>query len=151
MSGIGNEILVIIFLIVVSGFLAMSEMAVITARKSQLQDWIKIGHRRAQIALDLALAPNQFLSTVQAGATLLCVLAGAFAGRSIAGWIAEYAKAIPFISSYHQEIGLVAAVLSITVPSRRIRPASRRDSGPCRPVACAAPVSGCRAPSGPQG
>jgi putative hemolysin len=114
MSGIGSEILIIFLLIVASGVFAMSEMALITARKSQLQDWIKIGHRRARIALDLALAPDQFLSTVQAGATLLCVLAGAFAGRSVVGWIAEYAKAIPFISSYHQEIGLAVAVLSIT-------------------------------------
>jgi len=75
MSGIGSEILIIFLLIVASGVFAMSEMALITARKSQLQDWIKIGHRRARIALDLALAPDQFLSTVQAGATLLCVLA----------------------------------------------------------------------------
>ena len=41
MSGIGGEIIIIFFLILASGIFAMAEMAVITARKSRLEEWVK--------------------------------------------------------------------------------------------------------------
>jgi magnesium and cobalt exporter, CNNM family len=114
MSDIGGEILIILLLIVANGIFAMSEMAVITARKSRLQDWIKKGNRRAKAALELALAPNRFLSAVQFGITLVGILAGAFAGRSVAQWLATHIIGMPFIGLYHQEIGLALVVLVIT-------------------------------------
>lgn len=114
MSEIGGEILIIFLLIVANGVFALSEMAVITARKSRLQDWIKKGNRRAKVALDLALAPNRFLSAVQVGITLVGILAGAFAGRSVAQWLAGYIVAMPIIGPYHQELGLGLVVLIIT-------------------------------------
>ena len=55
MSEIGGEIVIILLLIVANGVFAMSEMAVITARKSRLQDWVKSGNRSAKVALELAL------------------------------------------------------------------------------------------------
>ena len=114
MSEIGNEILIIFLLIVANGVFAMSEMAVITARKSRLQDWVSKGNRRAKIALELALAPNRFLSAVQVGITLVGILAGAFAGRGIAQRLAAYIAEVPFIGAYHQQIGLGMVVLIIT-------------------------------------
>ncbi|MGH7816345.1 MAG: hemolysin family protein [Candidatus Binatia bacterium] len=111
---IGFEILIIGLLIVANGIFAMSEMAVITARKSRLQDWVKKGNARAKVALELAYAPNHFLSSVQIGITLIGILTGAFAGRSVAEWMAEYLKALPAIGGYHQEIGLGVVVLIIT-------------------------------------
>jgi putative hemolysin len=114
MAGIANEILLIFLLIVVSGFFAAAEMALITARKSQLQDWNKKGHRRAKVALELALAPKQFLVAVQACVTLLSVLIGVFAGRSIADWIAVGIGSIPILAVYQKELGLALAVLLIT-------------------------------------
>jgi putative hemolysin len=114
MSGIGNEILVILLLIVASGAFALSEMAVITARKSRLQESFKKGDRGAKAALALTLAPNPFLSAVQAVMTLLGTLAGAFAGRGVADWIAAHIGTITVIAPYHQEIGLALAVLAVT-------------------------------------
>jgi len=89
-------------------------MAVITARKSRLQDWVSKGNRRAKVALELALAPNRFLSAVQVGITLVGILAGAFAGRSVAQWLAAHIVGIPVIGAYHQEVGLGFVVLTIT-------------------------------------
>ena len=114
MSEIGGEILIIFLLIVANGVFALSEMAVITARKSRLQDWIKRGNRRAKVALELALAPNRFLSAVQVGITLVGILAGAFAGRSVAQSLAASIAAVPIIGPYHQEIGLALVVIIIT-------------------------------------
>jgi putative hemolysin len=111
---IGTEILVIALLIVANGIFAMSEMAVVTARKSRLQDWAKKGSSRAQAALELAQAPNRFLSAVQIGITLIGILAGVFGGRGAAAWMSEYLSVLPLLAPYHQQIGLALVVLIIT-------------------------------------
>jgi putative hemolysin len=111
---IGLEIFLIVLLILANGVFAMSEMAVLTARKSRLQDWIKRGNRGAKAALELALAPNRFLPAVQICITLAGVLAGAIAGRGIAQWLAAYFAAVPIFGQYHQEIGLALVVLIVT-------------------------------------
>ena len=111
---IGFEILVIALLILANGIFAMSEMAVITARKSRLQDWANKGNARAKIALELAQTPNRLLSSVQIGITLIGILTGAFAGRGAAAWLAEYLKMLPGLDPYHHEIALGLVVLFIT-------------------------------------
>lgn len=114
MSEIGGEIIVIFLLIVANGLFAMSEMAMVAARKSRLQQWVKRGNRSAQLALELALAPNRFLSAVQIGITLVGILAGVFAGRGAAQWLAQQIAETPFVGRYHQEIGLAVVVLIVT-------------------------------------
>ena len=111
---IGFEILIIALLIFGNGIFAMSEMAVITARKSRLQDWVKRGNSRAKVALELAQSPNRFLSSVQIGITLIGILTGVFAGRGVAAWMADYLQSLPLVSVYHQQIGLGLVVLIIT-------------------------------------
>lgn len=114
MSEIGGEIIVIFLLIVANGLFAMSEMAMVAARKSRLQQWVKRGNRSAQLALELALAPSRFLSAVQIGITLVGILAGVFAGRGAAQWLAQQIAETPFVGRYHQEIGLATVVLIVT-------------------------------------
>jgi putative hemolysin len=111
---IGFEIIVIALLILGNGIFAMSEMAVITARKSRLQDWVHRGNGRARAALELAQAPNQLLSSVQIGITLIGILTGTFAGRGAALWMAEYVRSLPVIGPYHEEVGLGLVVVIIT-------------------------------------
>ena len=114
MSLIGWEIVVIFLLIVANGVFAMSEMAVVAARKSRLQDWADKGNAKAKVALELANAPNRVLSAVQIGITLIGILAGAYAGRTIADRIATYLSFIPAIESYSQAVGLGIVVMGIT-------------------------------------
>ncbi len=113
-SDIGNEVLAIGLLIVANAFFAMSELAVISARKSRLQKWVKMGNRRAKAALDLAITPSKFLSTMQIGITLAGILTGAIAGRSLADRMAAYLESLPLIAPYHREVGLVLVVLVTT-------------------------------------
>ncbi len=114
MTGVGFEILVIILLIITNGILAMSELAIVTARKSRLQDWAKKGSQSARIALELANQPSQFLSTVQIGITLVGILAGAFGGRTVANELAAYLETIPGLAPYSGGIALGLVVVSIT-------------------------------------
>jgi len=114
MSQIGGEIVIVMLLIIANGGFAMSEIAVITARKSRLQDWANRGNNRAQAALELAQKPNQLLSSVQIGITLIGILIGVLAGRGVAQWVAEYVRALPFVGLYLEEFALVLSVLIIT-------------------------------------
>ena len=79
-----NEILIIIGLILLNGVFAMSEVALISARKSRLSTDVKKGNKSAKIALKLANEPDRFLSTVQIGITLIGILTGIYSGNQIA-------------------------------------------------------------------
>ena len=79
-----SEIFIILLLILLNGIFAMSEMAVISARKSNLQADANKGSKTAKTALKLASDPDKFLSAVQIGITLIGILTGIFSGKSIA-------------------------------------------------------------------
>ena len=81
---IATEFLFVLVLILANGIFAMSEMAVVAARKVRLQQRADDGDERAKAALELANDPAQFLSTVQVGITLVGILAGAYGGATIA-------------------------------------------------------------------
>jgi magnesium and cobalt exporter, CNNM family len=107
------EGLVIFLLIIINGVFAMSELAVLSARKSRLQQLAEAGDTKARAALELANAPNQFLSTIQVGITLIGVLAGAFGGATIAKELASWLGEIPPLAPYNHALSL-AFVVAIT-------------------------------------
>jgi putative hemolysin len=113
-SNIAFEIFVIFLLLVANGIFAMSEIAVVTARKSRLQELAKQEMARARAALELANAPNTFLSTVQIGITLVGILAGAFGGGALREWIAVQLSSIPLVAPYSRSLALGIVVLGIT-------------------------------------
>lgn len=78
------EILIILLLILLNGVFAMSEVALISARKSNLRIQAAHGSRTARRALELAEDPDKFLSTVQIGITLISILTGIFSGAAFA-------------------------------------------------------------------
>lgn len=78
------ELVLIAALILLNGLLAMSELAVVSARKARLQAMVRAKRNGARRALQLAADPGRFLSTVQIGITLVGVLAGALSGATLA-------------------------------------------------------------------
>src|SRR5918992_3913096 len=114
MTNIAFEIIVIALLIIANGLFAMSELALVAARKSRLQDWAEKGNPRAKSALELAENPNQFFSTVQIGITLVGILAGAFGGRTLASELSTYVARVPAMQPYSQPIALGIVVIGIT-------------------------------------
>lgn len=108
------EIFLIILLLLVNGVLAMAEMSLVSARKARLKALAESGSSTAARALALAESPNQFLSTVQIGITLVGILAGAFGGATVAQWLGAQLGAAGLPLPYAESTGLVLVVLCIT-------------------------------------
>lgn len=127
MSSTVFEVLIVLLLIVANGVFSMSEMAIVTARKTRLQQLAKEGSAGARAALDLADSPNRFFSTVQIGITLIGIFAGAFGGATLAaklagvlaevGWLAPYSSGLAFVLVVGA-ITFLSLVLGELVPKR---------------------------------
>jgi putative hemolysin len=109
-----RDILIVGALILANALFALSEMAVVSARKVRLQRRAEEGDEGARAALELANAPNQFLSTVQIGITLVATLAGAFGGATLAAELARWLGRISFLADYSDALSLGLVVLVIT-------------------------------------
>lgn len=83
------EFVIIAALILSNGILAMSEIALVSLRKSNLASDAKGGSKSAKEALALAESPDRFFSTVQIGITLIGILTGIYSGEAIAGKFGE--------------------------------------------------------------
>lgn len=117
MNMITVEVLIILLLLAANGVFAMTEIAVVSARKARLRRLAEQGDARARAALELAESPNRFLATVQVGITLVGVLAGAFGGATIADKIGAALQTVPFVAAYGKAVGIGVVVLGITFGS----------------------------------
>ncbi|MEO7478687.1 MAG: hemolysin family protein [Lysobacteraceae bacterium] len=102
-----TRLLIVFVLVLLNGFFAMSEMAVMTSRRSRLKQMAQ-DSRRAMKALHLAEHPEGFLSAVQLWITLLGLLTGYFGGESVGGEIEGPIASIPMLAPYAHNIGFVA-------------------------------------------
>lgn len=111
------ELLIVAGLIVLNGFFALSEMALMTSRKLRLKQ-MALESRGARVALALAEHPDNLLSTVQVGITLIGVLAGSLGSDAIGNLVAGWLTGIwPNASEYAGRIGFGTAVTLITAGS----------------------------------
>lgn len=108
------ELSLILVLLVFNGAFAMAEIAVVSARKARLQERADQGHRGAALALQLAGNPEQFLSTVQIGITLVGVLAGAYGGASLAGYLTPWLASFTPLAPYAERLAFAVVVAGIT-------------------------------------
>ena len=108
------EILIILFLILLNGVFSMSEIALISARKNRLETAAKKGNKSAKTALDLANAPNKFLSTVQIGITLIGILTGIFSGDKITSDVQLFVEGFIKLKPYADSISVGIVVLVLT-------------------------------------
>jgi len=77
------DVAIILALVGLNGLFAMSELAIVSARRARLEAMARAGRRGAQTAIDLAADPGKFLSTVQIGITLIGIVNGAYSGASL--------------------------------------------------------------------
>ena len=108
------EILLVLLLIVGNGVFAGAEIAVVSARKVRLEQLAERGNRQARAALKLAEAPNDFLSTVQIGITLIGILSGAVGGATLAQRLRPLLDRVPALQPWSEGISLVLVVTVIT-------------------------------------
>ena len=107
------DVAIIVVLVLINGVFAMSELAIVSARKAHLHSSAERGSRGARIALRLAGDPGKFLSTVQIGITLIGILAGAFSGASLGGPVAERLQALGMGAELSTSVGF-ALVIGLT-------------------------------------
>lgn len=108
------ELLIIIGLMMLNGVFALSEMAIVSVRKSRLQVRADEGDKRAILTLELANHPEKILSTIQIGITLIGILAGAFGGAAWVDPLSEtLLRLLPALGS-SVEIISIALVVGLT-------------------------------------
>lgn len=108
------EIGIVLLLTVINGVLAMSELAIVSARSARLKVMAEAGIRGAATALRLAADPGRFLSSVQIGITLVGVLAGAFSGATLGARLAAALSGAGLSQSLAQSLGVGGVVVAIT-------------------------------------
>ncbi|MBD2578918.1 hemolysin family protein [Oscillatoria sp. FACHB-1406] len=114
MSGIAFEIFFILLLIVANGVFSGSEIAIVSSRRVRLEQLAKNGDRKAKLALKLANSPNNFLSTVQIGITLIGILSGAVGGATLAQRLEGLLGSIPLLYPYREVLSFAIVVSIIT-------------------------------------
>lgn len=108
------QIAFIFLLILLNGFFAMAEMAVVSARKARLQHAADTGRGGARLALELKRDPSRFLSTVQIGITIISVLASVFGGATLAETLAAALQTVPgVVGKYATTISFATVVIVI--------------------------------------
>lgn len=108
------EILIIVLLVLLNGVFSMSEIAIVSSRKTRLELSAKKGNKAAKAALDIAHAPNKFLSTVQIGITLIGILTGLFGGETLTEDVKVFFEKFDFFRPYAPTIAVIVVVVFIT-------------------------------------
>lgn len=108
------ELTLVAVLILLNGFFAMSELAIVSARRARLQHMAQSGNRGARRALMLAEDPTGFLSTVQVGITLVGIFAGAYGGATLAEPLAVLLRRVPQIGGSADDLALGIVIVAIT-------------------------------------
>lgn len=108
------EILILSILILLNGFFALSEIALVSCKKNRLEQAKHEGSYGAKIALKLNENSEKFLSAIQVGITLIGIVTGVYGGMNIAEEVAPYFMQIPSLKMYAHEIALTLTVIIIT-------------------------------------
>ena len=106
-----GDVAIILALIALNGVFAMSELAIVSARRARLESITKKSQLRgARTALDLAADPGKFLSTVQIGITLIGIIAGAYSGASLGGPVAERLRLLGVPAQWADDVSFASVV-----------------------------------------
>lgn len=109
-----DDIIVIVILILLNGVFSMSEIAMISARKSRLESDARKGGKGAAMALKLASDPDRFLSTIQIGITLIGILTGLYSGAALADSVGDILHGWGLPARTAHVVGQVAIVVVVT-------------------------------------
>lgn len=108
------DVLILTGLFILNGLFAMSEIAILSARKIRLQQAVEDGAPGARTALELANEPSHFLSTIQVGITLIGIMSGALGEAALSDKLAAYLGQFPVLAPYSAGLALAAVVVGIT-------------------------------------
>ncbi len=113
-AGFLAEVAIVLLLILLNAFFAMSELAIVSARRARLKPLADKGHRGARRAIQLAAEPTQFLATVQFGITLVGIVAGAYSGATLSAPVAALIANWPLVGEHAYAVAVTLVVATIT-------------------------------------
>lgn len=108
------EIIILLALILINALFVISEIALVSARKSRLESQAEKGDERARRALDLANNPEKFLSAAQIGITLIAILTGVYSGDKFASYLQPSIEKIQLLQPYAATISTTIIVVIVT-------------------------------------
>ncbi len=108
------ELIILAVLILLNGLFTMSEIALVSARKSRLEAEADKGDRNARVALELANRPELFLSAAQIGITLISILTGFYSAEKFNVYLQPLIEKIGFLEHYAKTISTVIIVAVVT-------------------------------------
>ena len=111
------DIIIVLLLILLNGFFALSEIAIVSARKNKLETESKNGRIGAKKALELKSDPDNFLSSVQVGITLIGIINGAYGGQAFASKLVPFFQQFNLTAPFADAISLTLVVVIITYVS----------------------------------
>lgn len=112
------DVLCLLCLVLINGFFAMSEIAIVTARRAKLQMQADDGSERARIALELSENPTRALSTIQVGITSIGILSGIVGESALVEPLSEQiVQWMPMSVSTARAVAMVCVVIGITYVS----------------------------------
>jgi putative hemolysin len=106
---------IVLLLILLNGFFAMAEIALVSARPARLQPLAAGGNAGAEAALELKADPSRLLATVQIGITIIAVLLGSFGEATIGEELQEYLEGFTgFLARYAHAISMAVVVIGLS-------------------------------------
>jgi len=111
------DILLVFVLIVLNGIFAMSEIAIVSARRARLVQMAETGSSGAQQALELASQPTRFLSSVQVGITSIGILNGAIGEAAVVTRLNAFFEQVPLLAPYAHPLAMGTMVVALTYVS----------------------------------
>ncbi|GAA4441582.1 hemolysin family protein [Pontibacter saemangeumensis] len=108
------EILILILLTMLNGFFALSELSIISVNKNRVKQRAKQGNQNAQTILALLDSPEDFLSAIQVGITLIGIVSGAYGGAALSDDVRAWMLGIGFLAPYADTLSLVLVIGLIT-------------------------------------
>jgi putative hemolysin len=109
-----TEIFILLGLIILNGLFSMSEIALVSARKSRLEHLAEEGNTKAAKALQLMEKPEVFLSTVQVGITLISIVTGLYSGENFSKDLQPFIEKIALFKPYAATISTTLVVIVVT-------------------------------------
>ena len=108
------EIIILLVLIFINGLFVMSEIALVSVRKSRLENQAERGDLKAAKALELANSPEKFLSAAQIGITLIAILTGVYSGERFGRQLQPLIEQITFLKPYANTVSTTLIVIIVT-------------------------------------
>jgi len=108
------DIIILACLILINGLFVMSEIALVSARKTRLENQAEKGDRKAKIALDLSNNPEIFLSAAQIGITLIAILTGVYSGERFGKNLQPVVEKIEILRPYAATVATTIIVIIVT-------------------------------------